>query len=211
MYQNFSIPMTGYSLSGNGYYYGYSNPYDLQNKNLPKLNEQLLDKFIFNKKNQNATTQNISNQPKENSTVTKTAGVVVGALLSSVLLDVLLAKGEHINTLLNQLKNTNLKNLAKLRVEHNVVKRNMLKFGDFRQDINKMLADNMVKKGECVNVFKASCVPKNANFSNLKLGENAVVMAKNDGTILKIYDTKSLSDDLIHCFSPQKPILKINI
>lgn len=144
---------------------------------------------------------NFVNQQKANNNVQPTkANVAVIAtvvpILSAIAADILFAKGVHISSLLNKLKGTELKNLAKLRVDSNVVKRNVLKYDDFLADINKLASGAKVKKGEAINVFKASAVPKEANFANLGLKDNAVVLAKNDGTILKIYDTSLLDNNM---------------
>lgn len=89
-----------------------------------------------------------------------------------------------------------LKTLAKSRVDNNVVKRQKLTFGSVTADINNFVKNNTVKKGEAVNVFKAKDVPDAAGLKNLKLKDNAVVLAKDDGSILKIYDTAKLDNDV---------------
>lgn len=125
--------------------------------------------------------------------VARNAAFALGGLgVLAVAADFLFAKGKHVKSLLGMYSK---KDIARNRVESHVVKRKELTDAAITGDINKLVTEGKLKSGDKVGVFKfADLKGKGVDPKALHLQDNAVVMALEDGSVLKIYDTNALND-----------------
>ena len=200
----------------------YLNPYYAmmaQNYN-PRFGQSLLVHTPYNQNNENVQVQNkplymASMDKLHKNNESNTCKKIGAAIFAGVSIATLIALFSDIWSLRSGCspRNSKLFNLAKARVEHNVVKRKNLSLDAVTSDINKAIQNNIVKKGEKVSLIKASELAKfrsdDHNIGRLGLKDSSMILADGKNNILKIYDTAKMGDDLQLLFG-KNPRVQIN-
>lgn len=186
----------------NSQFYGFNNsPYLKQpnyiNPNQPQ-NMYPKNNMIFNappRKQEDTASKKVANF------LINTLAVGGAVTILGFIADCLLCKGSGAGKF-----SSKLKELAKLRVDNNVVKRTNLTMDTLRNDISNVIAKNGLKTGDKLFVIKANKLPDGTHLPSLALKDNALVLSNSDGKIFKILDSGNFDKDISKLFGSNDQI-----